>query len=510
MLKLSIVLPTYNSGEFLEQALLSIFNQTCKNIELIIIDGKSTDNTVDIIKKYESIIHFWTSEKDSNAADATNKALKHVTGDVITFFGADDYYIDTTALDQITNEFENNPRLDLLFSNINSINRKTDEIISLVKNDAELFASFNRHDDSIIQHIKVGYFTGLVFAGMSVRTSSMANFQFDISNVAPDYDFILHMWKNGCFFHYIDHPLINVRQGGVSYTAKSVVLSKDKFLVNKRYFGFLMAVKLHPWLLHFPFIISLMQFKMSFIRYLHSVGFRPLFWLRKIRSILSRVVRKTRRILKNIALNLFPNISTQHKFRKIYKQNLFLGNDSRSGQGSGLDQTAEICKELPMVLQEFNIKTMLDAPCGDWFWMSRVDLGDVDYTGMDIVPELIASNTAKYGTPLRKFKMINLINSPIPKVDLIFCRDCLVHLSFEQSKAILHNFKKSGSTYLLITTFPARTINTDPGKGFWEPLNLQIAPFNLPEPLRLINEHCTEANNQFTDKSLALYRLSDI
>ena len=78
MLKLSIIIPTYNSGKFLEQALLSIFNQTYKNIELIIIDGKSTDNTVDIIKKYESSIYYWISEKDSNPADATNKALKYV------------------------------------------------------------------------------------------------------------------------------------------------------------------------------------------------------------------------------------------------------------------------------------------------------------------------------------------------------------------------------------------------------------------------------------------------
>jgi len=283
MLKLSIIIPTYNSGKLLEQALLSIFNQTYKNIELIIIDGKSTDNTIDIIKKYESNISYWLSEKDSNPTEATNKALKHVTGDIITLFGSDDYYIDNTALAQMADEFESNPRLDLLCFNINSINRKTDEIILFVKNDPELFLSLNKHDYSIIEHIRMGYLSGLVFAGISVRTSSISNFQFDVSNIVSDYDFVLHMWQKGCFFHYIEYPLINVRQGGISYTTKSGMVLRDIFLTNKKHFGIIFGIKLHPWLSYSPFKTAFSRYD-KIVRYLHNHGFRPFFWFRKVRG----------------------------------------------------------------------------------------------------------------------------------------------------------------------------------------------------------------------------------
>ncbi|MFA6102797.1 MAG: glycosyltransferase [Victivallaceae bacterium] len=286
MLKLSIIIPTYNSGEFLEQALLSIFNQTYKNFELIIVDGKSTDNTVDIIKKYNSSIHSWISEKDSSPADGTNKALKYVTGDIITFFGADDYYIDNTALEQMANEFAGNPHIDLLFSNINVIDRRTEEFISSSTNDNKLFFSLNKHDDSILRHIKLGYLTGLVFAGMSIRTAAMSDFQFDISNVVPDYEFILYMWRKGCHFHYIDHPLLNVRQGGVSQTAKTRLVLRDRFLVNKKFFGLLTAIKLYPWGSS-PFIQYCRIHGFTFMRYLHNHGFRPLLWARTVISGMS-------------------------------------------------------------------------------------------------------------------------------------------------------------------------------------------------------------------------------
>jgi glycosyltransferase involved in cell wall biosynthesis len=276
MLKLSIIIPTYNSGEFLEQALLSIINQTYKNIEIIIIDGKSTDNTVDIIKKNKTSIYYWISEKDFSASDAVNKALKHVSGDIIIFFGSDDYYIDDTALEQMAIEFERNPHIDFLFNNINIIDRKTGEIASVFKNDIELFMSLNKHDDSILKHIKMGYLTGLVFPGLTIRRSFMSDFQFEVLNIVNDYDFVLHMWKKGCFFHYIDNALINVRIGGISHKAKMGTRLKDIFLVNKKYFGLLIAIQLHPWLLYFSF------------RYLHSLGFRPFYWLRTIKSYINR------------------------------------------------------------------------------------------------------------------------------------------------------------------------------------------------------------------------------
>lgn len=274
MLKISIIIATYNSGEFLEQALLSIISQTYKNWELIVIDGKSSDNTVDIIKKYESHIFYWISEKDSSVTDAVNKGLKHVTGDIITLFGSDDYYIENIALEQIANEFERNLHLDFLSCNANMIDRETGEIIFAYKNDKELFSSLNRHDDSIIKHIKIGHLAGLVFAGFSVRKSSISNYQFDTLNIVNDYEFLLYMWKKGCYFHYIDLPLSNVRRGGISHTSKTRIIIWHKFLINKKYFGLWTAIRKNSLLLYFTPIIQSMRTR----------GFRPFLWFRTIRS----------------------------------------------------------------------------------------------------------------------------------------------------------------------------------------------------------------------------------
>ncbi len=153
---------------------------------------------------------------------------------------------------------------------------------------------------------------------------------------------------------------------------------------------------------------------------------------------------------------------------------------------------------------------MADIPCGDLFWISKVDLGDVSYSGFDIVPSLIATLDTQY--PQYKFCQFNAINQIPPKKDLILCRDLLVHLTTQQALQVIDNFKKSGTTYLAITTFTEVETNNElvvPKIGVgWRPLNLSLAPFNLGLPLRVINEESTEGLGRYKDKSLALFRLN--
>lgn len=174
-------------------------------------------------------------------------------------------------------------------------------------------------------------------------------------------------------------------------------------------------------------------------------------------------------------------------------------------------QTAVIRRELPRLVEELGIRSFIDAPCGDWFWMKEAHLGVAEYIGVDIVEKLVEINNLQFGNPSRRFLCLNLAEDLLPKVDLIFCRDCLVHLNFQDIRRVIANFKRSQSKYLLTTTFTNRKRNVDlAGKDVWRTPNFQVAPFNFPPPGRLINEGCTEANGLYGDKSLGLWRLEDL
>lgn len=197
-------------------------------------------------------------------------------------------------------------------------------------------------------------------------------------------------------------------------------------------------------------------------------------------------------------------------FTDIYNKNGFNGKDSVSGPGSDLYQTRIIAKELPNLFKVLNISTMLDLPCGDFYWMKTLDLIDINYIGADIVNDLIQKNTKQYGRENLHFQNLDLLKDRLPKVDLIFTRDCLVHLSFEDIFRALDNICKSQSEYFLTTTFTERIHNHDIKTGQWRTINLELAPFFLPTPLKVINEGCTENDSIYSDKALGLWKISDI
>jgi hypothetical protein len=197
-------------------------------------------------------------------------------------------------------------------------------------------------------------------------------------------------------------------------------------------------------------------------------------------------------------------------FSAIYRGNRFGSLESFSGEGSTLWQTRLIRRALPKLLTEIGARSILDVPCGDFNWIKEVPLGEVRYCGGDIVPELVEANQRNHGNERRSFRRLDIIRDTLPQVDLIFCRDCLVHLPFEAALAAIRNFKRSGSTWLLTTTFEDRQDNQDLIGLTWRTLNLRKPPFNFPEPARLINEGCTQENGQFADKCLGLWRLDDL
>jgi hypothetical protein len=176
-----------------------------------------------------------------------------------------------------------------------------------------------------------------------------------------------------------------------------------------------------------------------------------------------------------------------------------------------LEQTRSLREILPAFVAEWCIGSILDIPCGDFYWMQHVLWPrQVHYTGADIVPELIEHHRQHYASPRRSFRVLNLLDDELPAHDLIFCRDCLVHLSNSQIKQALHNMLRSGSTWLLCTHFPERGSHADISTGDWRPLDMEAEPLCLPTPRLVINEGCTEANGQYKDKSLGLWLLAEM
>lgn len=203
------------------------------------------------------------------------------------------------------------------------------------------------------------------------------------------------------------------------------------------------------------------------------------------------------------------SLPAEDVFTDHYESNYWDSEESVSGPGSTEAETRRVREALPRLVAERGIASMLDLPCGDFHWMRTVDLGGVSYIGADVVKPLIERNQATYGSATRRFEHLDLTGDTLPTVDLVFCRDCLFHLSFAQVSAALANIRKSGSRYLLTTTHPANETNVDIKTGDFRPLNLTRWPFRLPEPIELIYER-PDAGFADVDKALGLWRVADL
>jgi SAM-dependent methyltransferase len=197
-------------------------------------------------------------------------------------------------------------------------------------------------------------------------------------------------------------------------------------------------------------------------------------------------------------------------FRYAYHHNLWRGEETASGGGSSAAQTQVIADALPGLWRRYEVRSLLDVPCGTGSWMAGVDLRGIRYTGGDLVPEVVAEAARRLGTGERRFQVLDLTRSPLPPADLLLCRDCLVHLSYTDIARAIANIRDSDITYLLTTTFTAEDEFRDVVTGDWRPINLEAPPFSFPSPVELLLEQCTEQDGAFADKALGLWRVGDL
>lgn len=199
-------------------------------------------------------------------------------------------------------------------------------------------------------------------------------------------------------------------------------------------------------------------------------------------------------------------------FTDIYRQNGWSDPESVSGNGSTLVATKMIREALPDLFERYGIKSLLDIPCGDlnWFYELLKDpLMFLDYIGADIVPELIEANRKKYVA--ERFEVLDIVWDELPKVDMVMVRDLFGHLPKVDVHFAIENIKRSGSRYLLATTWP-NFDDEEPEnfvKGAWRHTNLEH-DYDLGAPLGYITDGFElEYGGFFDEKKLGLWEVNN-
>lgn len=194
------------------------------------------------------------------------------------------------------------------------------------------------------------------------------------------------------------------------------------------------------------------------------------------------------------------------RFTKIYQTHYWVDDESRSGGGSNLYATEKIRKAIPGLVVKYGVRSVLDIPCGDFFWFKEMKLELDSYLGGDIVVPLIAWVSKKYTSPTRSFRVMDLTKDVLPGCDLILVRDCFIHLSFEAIFAALKNILRSNILYLLTTHRANAPSNVDIEIGSCRALNLSAPPFNFPPALELIDDYAKGT----MIRQLGLWRIDDL
>lgn len=180
--KVSIITVVYNAVATIEQTILSVVKQDYSNIEYIIVDGGSTDGTLDIVKKYEKKIALWLSEPDHGIYDAMNKGLTHATGNYIYYLGADDCLLAPTSISQVVSFLQDNPEVDVLCASVMMVDSvyRIEKVYSSNFSEADVLSGYNTPHQ-----------------GMFVRREILQKHRFDTSyHIAADYKNFLKFYLN--------------------------------------------------------------------------------------------------------------------------------------------------------------------------------------------------------------------------------------------------------------------------------------------------------------------------
>lgn len=181
----------------------------------------------------------------------------------------------------------------------------------------------------------------------------------------------------------------------------------------------------------------------------------------------------------------------QSRFKAIYDTGVWRHGQHDttpgSGAGSSVAATAALRHALPSLLNDLNAKTLLDLGCGDFSWMQHVSIGQT-YVGVDVVEDVIETNTKLYGQPGRVFETRDATVDTLPDADVVLCREVMFHLSFDDIMKLLRNVLSKKRSYLIATSDRLTAFNSDIPTGDFRLLNLQAGPLKFPPPDHVIDD----------------------
>ena len=222
-MKISIITVVYNNEKTIKEAMQSVFSQTYYNIEYVVIDGGSKDNTVNFINEFKDKLGYFVSEKDNGLYDAMNKGIRAVTGDVIGILNSDDLYQDSDVIAAIMEQFNNDPKLDILYGDLVYV--KSDDTAKVVRN-WKSKAYYNR----FFENANVPPHPALFVRSNVYKEAGLFDLDYKI---AADYEFILRIFKNHKFkSKYFNRLIVRMRLGGASNAGLSSVIKQNKEVLN--------------------------------------------------------------------------------------------------------------------------------------------------------------------------------------------------------------------------------------------------------------------------------------
>lgn len=220
---ISIITVVFNNEDTIREAIESVLGQTYKNIEYIIIDGGSKDNTVNFINKYKDQLGYFVSEKDNGLYDAMNKGIKACTGDVIGILNSDDLYEDLNVIASVMEEFNKDSELDILYGDLVYV--KSNDTTKVVRNwKSKMYYKF------FFEHANVPPHPSLFVRSKVYNEIGLFDLRYKL---AADYELMLRMFKNHNFkSKYINKLITKMRLGGATNQSFSNVVAQNKEILQ--------------------------------------------------------------------------------------------------------------------------------------------------------------------------------------------------------------------------------------------------------------------------------------